>query len=184
MVQPSKYLSLVLRHDPAAAGVTLGPAGWVRTDARLKGAGRAGVSMSRQGLDRVVATNADGTTAAIYGEFPPLVNVCREPGAWQTYDIIFTHPRVKNGKVVEPAYVTVLQNGVLLQNHQRIEGPTGHMIVAHYPENLADHGPLELQFHGNPVRYRNIWLRKLHNLDVQQHTGEVASTGGQAGQQR
>lgn len=129
-------------------------------------------------------TYPDGQCGGIYGQYPPQVNACLPPGQWQTYDIIFTHPRVKDGKVVEPAYVTVLQNGVLLQNHQRIEGPTGHMIVAHYPENLADHGPLELQFHGNPVRYRNIWLRKLHNLEVQQHTGEVASSGGQAGQQR
>jgi hypothetical protein len=126
-------------------------------------------------------TYPDGQCGGIYGQYPPQVNACLPPGQWQTYDIIFTHPRIKDGKVSEPAYVTVLQNGVLLQNHQRIEGPTGHMIVAKYKDNLPDHGPLELQFHGNPVRYRNIWVRKLHNLDVQQHTGEVAQaqTGGQ-----
>jgi hypothetical protein len=127
-------------------------------------------------------TYPDGQCGGIYGQYPPQVNACLPPGQWQTYDIIFTHPRLKNGKVVEPAYVTVIQNGVLLQNHQRIEGPTGHRIVAKYSDNLPDHGPLELQFHGNPVRYRNIWVRKLHNLDVQQHTGEVASSAGQGGQ--
>ena len=125
-------------------------------------------------------TYPDGQCGSIYGQYPPQVNACLPPGQWQTYDIIFTHPRVKDGKVVEPAYITVIQNGVLLQNHQRIEGPTGHMIVARYGNNVADHGPLELQFHGNPVRYRNIWVRPLHALDVQQHTGEVAqSSGGQ-----
>jgi hypothetical protein len=129
-------------------------------------------------------TYPDGQCGGIYGQYPPQVNACLPPGQWQTYDIIFTHPRLKNGKVVEPAYVTVIQNGVLLQNHQRIEGPTGHMMVAKYSDNLPDHGPLELQFHGNPVRYRNIWVRKLHTLDVQQHTGEVASSAGQGGQQR
>lgn len=126
-------------------------------------------------------TYPDGQCGAIYGQYPPQVNVCLPPGQWQTYDIVFHHPRVKDGKVVEPAYVTVFQNGVLVQDHQRIEGPTGHMIVAHYGENLPTHGPLELQFHGNPVRYRNIWVRKLHNLEVQQHTGEVAQASDQSG---
>ena len=122
-------------------------------------------------------TYPDGQCGGIYGQYPPEVNACLPPGTWQTYDIIFRHPRVKDGKVVEPAYVTVLQNGVLLQNHQRIEGPTGHMMVAQYGDNLPDHGPVRLQFHGNPIRYRNLWVRKLHNLEVQQQTGEVAAVG-------
>jgi len=125
-------------------------------------------------------TYPDGQCGAIYGQYPPQVNACLPPGQWQTYDIVFRHPRVENGKVVEPAYVTVLQNGVLVQDHQKIEGPTGHRIVAHYGNNLADHGPLQLQFHGNPVRYRNIWVRKLHKLDVQQHTGMTEELGGQS----
>ena len=123
-------------------------------------------------------TYPDGQCGGIYGQYPPQVNACLPPGEWQTYDIIFRHPRLKDGKVVEPAYVTVLQNGVLLQDHQRIEGPTGHMIVAKYHDNIEDHGPLALQFHGNPLRYRNIWVRKLHKLDVQQHTGELADANG------
>jgi hypothetical protein len=75
---------------------------------------------------------------------------------------------------VEPAYVTVLQNGVLTQDHQRIEGPTSHMHVDNYRGFSAEKGPLKLQFHGNKIRYRNIWIRPLEALDHQQHTGEVA----------
>lgn len=128
-------------------------------------------------------TYPDGQCGGVYGQYPPEVNACLPPGQWQTYDIIFTHQRYKNGKLAEPAYVTVLQNGVLVQDHQRIEGPTGHMMVAHYPNSMPDHGPIELQFHGNAIRYRNIWVRKLHALEVQQHTGEVAQAQN-AGNQR
>jgi hypothetical protein len=125
-------------------------------------------------------TYPDGQCGSVYGQYPPQVNACRPPGEWQTYDIVFHHPRYAEGKMTEPAYVTVLQNGVLVQDHQRIEGPTGHMTVAKYPDKpLPDKGPLELQFHGNPLRYRNIWVRPLEALDHQQHTGEAA--GASAG---
>ena len=117
-------------------------------------------------------TYPDGQCSAVYGQYPPQVNVCRPPGEWQTYDIIFTAPRYEGDQLKEPAYVTVLQNGVLTQNHQRIEGPTGHMMVAKYSEKLPEKGPLELQFHGNPVKYRNIWVRPLEALEKQQQTGE------------
>ena len=126
-------------------------------------------------------TYPDGQCGAVYGQYPPQVNVCRPPGEWQTYDIIFHHPRYDaSGKMTEPAYITTLQNGVLIQDHQRIEGPTGHMQVAHYPTNekLVE-GPLELQFHGNPVRYRNIWVRPLAALEEQQHTGKLASASAE-----
>ena len=120
-------------------------------------------------------TYADGQASAVYGQYPPQVNANRPPGEWQTYDIIFTRPRYTDGKLVEPAYLTVLHNGVMTQNHQRVEGPTGHMSVAKYPEkNFPDKGPLQLQFHGNPVHYRNIWVRPIEALDHQQHTGELA----------
>ena len=119
-------------------------------------------------------TYADGQCGAIYGQYPPQVNVCLPPGQWQTYDIIFHHPRFENGKLVEPAYVTTLQNGVLIQDHQRIEGPSGHMRVAKYPENMPEEGPIDLQYHNNPVRFRNIWVRPLEALEIQQHTGKVA----------
>ena len=70
--------------------------------------------------------------------------------------------------------MTTLQNGVLIQDHQRIEGPTGHMRVATYPDSMPEEGPLALQYHHNPVRFRNIWVRPLEALDLQQHTGKVA----------
>lgn len=116
----------------------------------------------------------DGQCGSVYGQYPPQVNACLPPGEWQTYDIIFHHPRFDGDKLAEPAYVTVIQNGVLVEDHQRIEGPTGHMHVAQYGKPLPDKGPLELQFHGNAVSYRNIWVRPLETLDIQQHTGKVA----------
>ncbi len=121
------------------------------------------------------ATYPDGQCSSVYGQYPPQVNACRPPGEWQTYDIIFTRPRFEEGKLKEPAYVTVMHNGVMTQNHQRVEGPTGHMTVAKYPDNMPDKGPLALQFHGNPVKYRNIWVRPLEALTKQQQTGEVAA---------
>jgi len=106
-------------------------------------------------------TYADGQAAAIYGQYPPLVNACRQPGQWQTYDIIFHGPRFDPaGKLLRPAFITVLQNGVLVQDHVRIMGPTAHMQRPPYhptPQRL----PLKLQDHHHPVRYRNIWVREL-----------------------
>ena len=129
-------------------------------------------------------TYPDGQCGGVYGQYPPQVNVCRPPGEWQTYDIIFHHPRYRDGKVRTPAFITTLQNGVVVQDHQRIEGPTGHMIVAKYPDSMPDKGPIELQFHGNPVHYRNIWVRPLEALEIQQHTGEVAQNAAPAAQQK
>ena len=147
-----------------------------------QGRGNSGVFMmglfETQVLDNYNnKTYPDGQCGGVYGQYPPQVNVCRPPGQWQWYDIVFHHPRYdESGKMTEPAFITTFQNGVLIQDHQRIEGPTGHMIVAHYPENQKLlKGPLELQFHGNPVRYRNIWVRPLEALDEQQHTGKVAA---------
>jgi hypothetical protein len=105
-------------------------------------------------------TYADGTTGAIYGEFPPLVNACRKPGEWQTYDIIWTAPRFASDKLVSPAYATVFVNGVLVQNHQELTGPTTHRRVEPYVPH-PPLGPLKLQDHGDLVRYRNIWYRPL-----------------------
>ena len=120
-------------------------------------------------------TYADGQASAIYGQYPPQVNASRPPGEWQTYDIIFHRPRYEEGKLAAPAYVTVLHNGVLTQDHQRIEGPTGHRTVAKYPPSLPEKGPLALQFHGNPVKYRNIWVRPLEAVEHQQQTGETTA---------
>lgn len=106
------------------------------------------------------ATYADGQAAAIYGQKPPLVNACRKPGQWQTYDIVFHAPVFEGDKVVKPATVTVLHNGVLVQDHWQIQGTTFHKIKSSY-EPHADKLPLKLQDHGNPIRFRNIWIRPL-----------------------
>lgn len=110
-------------------------------------------------------TYADGTTGAIYGQYPPLVNACRKPGEWQTYDILFVAPRFDGDQLVSPAYVTVILNGVLLHHHQAIMGPTGHRTLTSYEETRATTGPLMLQDHGDLVRFRNIWMRPLKGYD-------------------
>ena len=103
---------------------------------------------------------ADGQAAAIYGQYPPLVNASRKPGEWQTYDIIFEAPRFQGGQLVKPAFATVFHNGVLAHHRQELMGPMRHKVVTKYEPHEAE-GPLLLQSHGNPVRYRNIWARRL-----------------------
>ncbi len=111
-------------------------------------------------------TYADGMTGAIYGQYPPLVNACRKPGEWQTYDILFVAPRFDGQTLISPAYVTVLLNGVLLHHHQAIQGPTGHRRLASYDQPHPPTGPLMLQDHGgDKVRYRNIWMRPITGYD-------------------
>jgi len=106
-------------------------------------------------------TYADGQAAAIYGQYPPLVNVSRPPGEWQSYDIIFHRPRFDaQGKVTRPARMTVLHNGVLVHDDVELSGPTAHQRRPPY-ERHDDRLPLSLQDHGTRVRYRNIWIRSL-----------------------
>jgi hypothetical protein len=105
-------------------------------------------------------TYADGGAAAIYGQYPPLVNVCRKPGEWQTYDIFFEAPRFDGQKLLKPAFATVVHNGVLVQNHREIIGDTPHARLGTYKPHPAEL-PLQLQNHHAPVRYRNIWVRRL-----------------------
>lgn len=106
-------------------------------------------------------TYADGQAAAVYGQYPPLVNAMRAPGEWNTYDIIFKRPRFdRSGDLVQPATVTVLHNGVLVQDHEVLTGPSGHHARPAY-EPHPDALPISLQDHDHPVRFRNIWLREL-----------------------
>jgi hypothetical protein len=105
-------------------------------------------------------TYADGQAAAIYGQYPPLVNASRKPGEWQTYDIVFEAPRFEGGKLSRPAYVTVFQNGVLVQNHEQLFGDTPHAKLGTYKPHAAEES-LQLQNHHCAVRYRNIWIRRL-----------------------
>lgn len=104
---------------------------------------------------------ADGFSGSIYGEFPPEVNACTAPGKWQTFDIIFHRPHFDiNGAVTTPAVITILQNGILVQDNTQILGPTRYMSESPY-EVHEDKLPFSLQDHGNPVRFRNIWIRQI-----------------------
>jgi len=106
-------------------------------------------------------TYFDGQAASIYKQRPPLVNACRKPGEWQAYDIIFTAPKFEeDGKLKSPAYVTVLHNGVLVQNHFELEGGTFYDRPPAYKKH-AEKLPFNLQNHGNPTKFRNIWVREL-----------------------
>ncbi len=107
-------------------------------------------------------TYPDGQATGIYGYMPPQVNASRKPGEWQIYDVIFNGPRFKEGKLAAPASVTVLHNGVVTQNHTVLLGDTNHKKAATYKEH-PEKGPIKLQDHGNPMRFRNIWIRALKN---------------------
>lgn len=106
-------------------------------------------------------TYPDGQAGALYKQRPPLVNVSRKPGEWQSFDIVFTAPRFnEDGSVKKPGYVTVFHNGVLIQNHTEIEGTTAWDRPPTYTKH-PEKESLHLQDHGNPVKYRNIWIREL-----------------------
>jgi hypothetical protein len=106
-------------------------------------------------------TYFDGQCGSLYKQQPPMVNVCRKPGEWQTYDILFESPRFDaEGKVTKPGIVTVLQNGVCVQNHFELKGGTFYDRPAKY-EKHDPTAPFRLQNHGNPMRFRNIWVREL-----------------------
>ncbi len=132
-----------------------------------QGRGNSGIFM--QGLYELQVldnynnrTYRNGQAGSIYKQHPPLVNACKAPGVWQTYDIIYTAPRFKDdGTYFTPPTITVLHNGVLVQNNVKMRGPTEYIGIPEY--SVKKHGPgsIELQDHGNPVSYRNIWIREL-----------------------
>jgi hypothetical protein len=108
-------------------------------------------------------TYRNGQAGSLYKQYAPLVNVCRKPGEWQSYDVIYTAPTFNNDTTTyyTPPRVTILQNGVLVQNNVSLRGPTEYIGIPEY--FIKRHGPgsLVLQDHGNPVAYRNIWIREL-----------------------
>lgn len=131
-----------------------------------QGLGNSGIELMTRYEIQVLESNenltyADGGAGAIYGVWPPLVNPSRPKGEWNVYDIMFEAPRFDGDKLVKPAIVTVLFNGVLVQNHKEFVGQTvwrkNGVYKAHPPEQ-----PLSLQDHNQPVRFRNIWIRKLN----------------------
>ena len=136
-----------------------------KVEGHSQGRGNSGVFLANRYEVQVLdsyenKTYFDGQAAALYKTKPPLVNACRKPGEWQTYDIIYDAPSYnEQGLLVKPGYVTVLQNGVLVQNHSEILGD----MTFDSPPIPHPHGPgpIRLQFHGNPVRFRNIWLREI-----------------------
>lgn len=136
--------------------------------AKGRGQGRGNSGVFLMGLYEVQVldsynseTYPDGQAGAIYGQYPPLVNACLPPGEWQSYDIVFRRPRFHaDGTLARAARMTVVHNGVLIQDNSEIWGPTAWLQRMPYT-NKAEELHLSLQDHGNPVRYRNIWLRKL-----------------------
>jgi len=142
-----------------------------RVQGSSQGRGNSGVFL--QGMYEVQVldsyenrTYADGQCAALYGRAVPLVNACRPPGQWQTFDILYHRPTFgPDGRVVRKAIFTVLHNGVLVQDHVELEGGTvwvGPYAVTDYVAH-GDKGPIQLQDHSNPVRFRNIWIRPLND---------------------
>ncbi len=135
------------------------------------GQGRGNSGVFLQGMYEVQVldsyenkTYPDGQCGALYGRSVPLANACCKPGQWQTYDIVYHRPLFDaSGKVTRKAIFTVFQNGILIQDHVELQGGTGwngpHAVTEYVPH--GDKGPLMLQDHNNPVRFRNIWIREL-----------------------
>lgn len=140
-----------------------------RTPAEVKGnsQGRGNSGIFMQGVYELQVldsynnpTYSNGQAGALYKRTMPLVNASRKPGEWQTYDVVYTAPKFnKDSMILAPAYITVLHNGVLIQNHTPIYGTTPYIGA---PQNqVHGNGPIRLQDHGNPTSFRNIWIRQL-----------------------
>ena len=143
--------------------------------------GNSGVELMTRYEIQVLESNenltyADGAAGAMYGFRPPMVNPARPQGEWNAYDIMFEAPRFEDGKLVKPAYFTVLFNGVLVQNHQEQLGTTIWRQVPKYTPHAAEE-PLSLQDHSQPVRYRNIWIRRLADSDQAKAGGQSRPPG-------
>ena len=135
-----------------------------------QGGGNSGVFLMglyevQVGESHTNQTYPDGQTAALYGQAPPRVNPSTPQGEWQSFDIIFEAPGYKDGKVVEPAVITVIHNGVLVHHRKALLGPTRHKALATYAAKHPEKAPISLQDHGDPIQYRNIWVRELGEYD-------------------
>lgn len=125
-------------------------------------------------------TYADGMAASLYGQHPPLVNPGLGIGRWQSYDIIFRAPRFDGDELVRPATVTVLHNGVLVQDNTPLQGPTRHKQRTSYSAH-APTGSISIQDHGDPMRFRNIWVRPLGDVEVAMDGWETLFPAGGLG---
>lgn len=143
-----------------------------RSPQEIKGEGqqRGNSGIFLQGLYEVQVldsydskTYTNGQAGSIYKQSPPLVNAMKPTPEWETYDIIYTAPKFseKNGAMLEPGYVTVLHNGIVVQNHTKLQGTTEYIGTPRWVAH--GDGPIVLQDHGNPVSFRNIWIRELNN---------------------
>ena len=143
-----------------------------RTPAEVNGEsqGRGNSGVYLQGLYEIQVldsynnrTYRNGQAGSLYKQYAPLVNACRKPGEWQTYDVIYTAPRFGEDTTTyfTPPRVTVMHNGVLIQNNVSLRGPTLYIGMPEYSVKKHGPGPIVLQDHGNPVAYRNIWIREL-----------------------
>jgi len=131
-----------------------------------QGRGNSGIFLSNRYEVQVLdsfgnKTYFDGQCAALYKQMPPMANVSRKPGEWQTYDIVYTAPRFGDDKkLLKPGYVTVVHNGVVVHNHYELQGTTFFDRAPAYQPHPPKQ-PIRLQNHGDLVKYRNIWLREL-----------------------
>jgi len=137
-----------------------------KVEGESQGRGNSGVFFHGQFEIQVLdsyknQTYADGQVGALYGQWPPLANPIKPPGEWNSYDIVFEAPRFDaEGKLTRPAYATVFLNGVLLHNRKEINGPTNHRSTPPY-RAYSGKGNISLQDHGNPTRFRNMWVRPI-----------------------
>jgi hypothetical protein len=140
-----------------------------KIEGKGQGRGNSGVYMMEKYEVQILdswnnPTYFDGQCASIYKQTPPMVNASRKPGEWQTYDILWEGPRFNDdGSVKKPAFVTVLHNGIVVQNHFELLGSTFYDQPAKY-EKHPEKMPIHLQFHGNPTRFRNIWIRDMNPI--------------------
>lgn len=110
-------------------------------------------------------TYPDGQAAALYGMYPPIVNATAPQGDWQSYDITFLPPVYGENGLEKPAIVTVIHNGVVVQHAQEFIGLSTYKKIVNYPDTMPATGPIALQFHGDPIEFRNIWVRPLGERD-------------------
>lgn len=137
-----------------------------------QGGGNSGIFLMDRFEVQVLQSNnnrtyADGQAGALYGQTPPLANATAPQGEWQSYDIIFQAPVYEGDVLKSPARVTVIHNGVVLHHAKEYLGPTQHMKMAKYPPKMPAKAPLRLQFHGDPIEFRNLWIRNLGSYDAE-----------------